>query len=231
MPLPSVREAEQWFVAAARAAVEAGERLDDAATELVMVLAPHETFIGRAIEDVEPASEEQGLAALAHNVCAAVRRALDGTWNVEPGTPGNAEPGTPNGEPGTWNTELREAVTLLEERILPAYIPGRGVGRLADDVAVAHAMADAHQYGRDETHLMMAEELMLSVVRRYWANLAAQPLAVVCEAAVVLEGLARQAEKPEYRERAIEALEAVSGRYRDLGWRAAPFVLALRVIR
>jgi hypothetical protein len=207
VPLPSVREAEQWFVDAARAAVEAGERLDDAATELVMALAPHETFIATAIEHVEPASEEHGLAALAHHVSAALR------------------------EPGTSAAEAGEAVTALEERILPAYIPGRGVGRIADDVAVAHAMADAHQYGRDETHLMMAEELMLSVVRRYWANLSAQPLPVVCEAAVVLEALARQAEKPEYRERAIEALESVSGRYQDLGWRAAPFVLALRVIR
>lgn len=227
MPLPPVAETEQWFIDAARAAVEAGEQLDDVATELVVSLAPHETFISRAIEHVEPVHEEQGLAALAHTVSAALRDALS---NVEPGTP-NSEPRTWNLEPGTWNLELRDAVTRLEEGILPAYIPGRGVGRLADDVAVAGAMADAHLYGGDETHLMMAEELMLSVVRRYWANLASQPLPVVCEAAVVLETLARQTGNPQYRERAVEALEGVAERYRDLGWRAAPFVLALRVIR
>jgi len=218
-----VGETEQWFIDAARAAVEAGERLDDVAAELVVALAPHETFIGRAIEQVEPVHEEQGLAALAHDVSAALREALTPTLN--------REPRTPNVEPGTWNLEHGKRVTGLEERILPAYIPGRGVGQLADDVAVAGAMADAHLYGGDETHLMMAEELMLSVVRRYWTNLASQPVRVVCEAAVVLETLARQTGNPQYRQRAVEALEGVSERYRDLGWRAAPFVLALRVIR
>lgn len=203
-----MRDAEEWFAAAAGRAICAGERLDPLALALLVALAPHEGYVHAAIEQVEPAPAEHGLAALAHEVSATLQS-----------------------EAARADLAIaRLAVTSLEERILPVYIPGRGVGRLEDDVAVAHAMLDAHRFGGDDTHLMMAEELMLSVVRRYWPELARHPLPVMCEAAVVLDALGRVAEKPEYRARAVEVLEAFAGSYRDFGWRAAPFVLALEMI-
>lgn len=209
MPLPPVREAEHWFVEAATAAVRAGEHLDPLAVELVVALVPHAPFVAAAIEQVEPLPDESTLAADAHRVCETLR---SGDGRVDPQV-------------------ARDLVTQLEERMLPAYRPGRGMGALEDDVAVAHAMAAAHRYGGDDTHLMMAEELMRSVVRRYWSELARHPLRVICEAAVVLDALAQQAEQPEYKARALEALDAAARGYKDLGWRAAPFVIALRMIR
>jgi hypothetical protein len=177
--------------------------------ELVVALAPHEPFVAAAIEQVEPLPPEEGLAAEAHRVSETLQ---SDAALVDPQL-------------------ARDLVTRLEERILPAYRPGRGVGRLEDDVAVANAMTAAHRYGGDDTHLMMAEELMRSVVRRYWPELPRHPLRVLCEAAVVLDALAQQAEQPEYKARAVEALDAAARTYKDLGWRAAPFVLALRMIR
>lgn len=200
-------DAEQWFVGAARRAVEAGERLDATAMELAVLIAPSESFLSRAIDEMEPFTSDDGLAAHAHDVSSMFR-------GVEP----------------VDHAAARAAVTRLEERILAAYRPGCGLGRLEDDVAIAHAMLDAHAYGSDDTHLMMAEELMLSVIRRQWPDLRKHPLPVACEAAVVLDALGRMTEKVEYRERAVEALEIFAETYRDLGWRAAPFVLALKTI-
>lgn len=206
MVLPPLREAETWFIDAARRAVRRGERLDAAALSLVLTLAPHEAFVRGAIDAVDAASAGHGLAALAHEVLECLAR-------------------------GEEAPELaRDAVSALEERILPAYVPGRGLGCLEDDVAVAHAMLAAYQYGRDETHLMMAEELMRTAVRRRWPELPELPLAPVCEGAVVLDALGRATGNPEYSAAARSALEAFASSYRELGWRAAPFVRALKMI-
>jgi hypothetical protein len=208
VPLPSVRDAEAWFVGAARAAVESGERLDEVAAQLLVAIAPFEPWLGRAIDEVEASFEHDGLAAIARDT---VARFEHGKWKRDP-------------------QSARDAVTRLEDHMLASYRPGCGFASVEDDVAVARAMLVAYEFGRDQTHVMMAEELMLHVLRRYWQELASFPLHVACETAVVLDGLASATEKPEYHTRAVEALDAFADRYRDLGWRAAPFVLALKMI-
>jgi hypothetical protein len=224
--LPSARAAAAWFVETAHAAMAAGTRLDPASARLLIALAPDDPLLANAIENVEAETGNRGPE----------------TGNREPET-GYAEPDTLVTHARAASDALRRAVdtrdealaraavTILEEHVLRVYRPAHGLGSFEEDIAVAGAMLDAYEIGQDETHLMMAEELMLTVLRRYWKDRGRWAIAANCEAAVVLGRLAEQTEKSEYRDRAIEALEPFAETYRSYGLGAAPFVSALHVIR
>jgi uncharacterized protein YyaL (SSP411 family) len=205
--LPSADVAGAWFVEAARAAVHAGERLDARAVQLLIALSPGDPAIASAIETliVEPAT----LAGYAREATARLRDA------VAAGDEAAA----------------RETVTALETEVLRAYRPSRGLERVEDDIAVAFALLAAYDIGADQTHLMMAEELLLGFLRREWDQRAELDLAISSDAAVALAALAERTEKPEYRERALEVMVAFATSYRDHGVRAAPYVSALRLLR
>src|SRR5206468_3422922 len=146
--------------------------------------------------------------------------------------------------------------------VLAAYRPAQGVahwfarGRvgderlLTDQVAVASAMLDAHEIGGDGTHVMMAEELMLTAIRTLWdapvqafrdrvpspgdvgrLATARHPLDANSHAALVLARLADRAGKPEYRARALDVLRALAPAARAHGLLAAPYVSALDALR
>jgi uncharacterized protein YyaL (SSP411 family) len=151
----------------------------------------------------------------------------------------------------------RSAVSGLERIVLATYRPAHGVAHwsdadgvgverlLSDQVAAASAMLDAHDVGGDATHLMMAEELILTAVRTLWdaparafrdraqtandiGRLAAPryPLDANSGAAVVLARLAERAGKPQYRARALELMRALAPSVRAHGLLAAPYVSA-----
>ncbi|MGH9349823.1 MAG: hypothetical protein ACRD26_21440 [Vicinamibacterales bacterium] len=245
MLLPSAGDAAAWFVETARAAVRSGARLDADAVQLLMSLAPDDPVVPVAIDRLASDPRPAGASE-------------PGTGNPERGT-GNPERGTGNPEHGTRNPErgtdvslaevarhatarlrdvvaagdeaaARETVTALETEVLRVYRPARGLGRFEDDVAVALAMLAAYDVGDDQTHLMMAEELMLGVVRRDWTSRADRGLAANCEAAVALAALASRTGKAEYRERAFEVMLGYAATYRELGVDAAPYVSALQAI-
>jgi uncharacterized protein YyaL (SSP411 family) len=206
--LPSAPEAAAWFVEMARAAMSAGARLDPASARLLIALAPGDPLLPAALDAIEVADHAGPLASAAHRTSEALRLAV-----------------------ATGDEALaREAVTRLEDEVLQAFRPSLGLGCFEDDVAVAAAMLDAHEVGGDATHLMMAEELMLGVLRRDWSVRGAAPLASGAEAALVLARLAELTGTPEYRTRAIEALEPFAGSFRAHGLAAAPFVSALQAI-
>jgi hypothetical protein len=155
----------------------------------------------------------------------------------------------------------RTAVSGLERIVLATYRPAHGVAHwfaqgsagderlLTDQVAVASAMLDAHEIGGDGTHLMMAEELMLTAMRTLW-DAAAQafrdrvqrpddagrlataryPLDANSSAARVLARLADRAGKPEYRRRAVDVLRALAPAARAHGLLAATYVTAVELI-
>ena len=212
MLLPSARDAAEWFVETAHAAMAAGERLDPTSARLLIALAPDDPLLAKAIDNVELGTrnlERDTLALHAHAVSDALRRALDARDEAL----------------------ARAAVTNLEEHVLRVYRPAHGLGSFEDDVAVAGAMLDAYEIGQDQTHLMMAEELMLIVLRRHWKGRGSSSIAANCEAAIVLGRLAEHTETPAYRDRGVEALEPFAETYRTFGLGAAPFVSALHVIR
>jgi len=155
----------------------------------------------------------------------------------------------------------RAAVSGLERIVLATYRPARGVAHwfadgcageerlLIDQVAVASAMLDAHEVGGDGTHLMMAEELMLTAGRTLWDEAARAfrdrvqrpgdtgrlatpryPLDANSTAAIVLARLADRAGRPEYRARALDLLRALAPTARAHGLLAAPYVSAVEVI-
>lgn len=209
MPLPSPDDAADWFVATAKAALDAGERLDAAAVSLFIALAPGASHADAAIAQLDDPPAAGSLFVLARHTADVLQ----------------SDGGAPD------ETASREAVTALEEEVLRHYQPGRGLGRFEDDAAVASAMLRAFHVGRDPAHLMMAEELALSALRRYDTTAGHAALAAAAEMAVVLWHLAEPTEKPEYRDRARATLAALSATYRQHGWRAAPFVSALHAIR
>jgi hypothetical protein len=92
-------------------------------------------------------------------------------------------------------------------------------------------MLRAFHVGHDPAHLMMAEELALTALRRYDVTGGVSALAAASEVAVVLWHLAEPAEKPEYREQARHTLALLTPAYRQYGWRAAPYISALHAIR
>jgi uncharacterized protein YyaL (SSP411 family) len=156
----------------------------------------------------------------------------------------------------------RTAVSGLERVLLAAYRPSEGaahwvdpdgsVGRerlLADQVAVAETMLTAHEVGHDDTHLMMAEELMLGALRRHWhaagwsfrdvpadgeaiAALATPryPVATNADAARVLTTLAERTGKSEYRMRALDILRAFALTSHDERLLAAPYICAMQAL-
>jgi hypothetical protein len=207
MPLPG--EAAAWFVATARRAVENGERLDASAVSLFIALAPGDSYADTAIAQLDDAGTQGELLALA--------RHTSDLLNFDRRPPDEMA--------------ARQAVTALEEEVLRRYKPGVGLGRFEDDAAVASAMLRAFSVGGDPAHLMMAEELALTALRRYDLAAGLMALAAASELAVVLWHLAEPAEKPEYRERARQTLDALSATYQQHGWRAAPYVSALHAIR
>lgn len=200
--------------------MQAGERIDADAVRLLMVLSPGDPAIAKAIERLE---REAGLEP------------EPGTWSPEPGTglAAHAREATTRLREASAlhdETAARETVTALEHEVLGAYRPSHGLGRFEDDVAVALAMLAAYDVGADETHLMMAEELMLGVIRREWGGRMEYGLAVNCEAAVALAALSALGGKAEYRERALDVLQDYAATYRSHGVRAAPFISVLRMI-
>jgi uncharacterized protein YyaL (SSP411 family) len=174
---------------------------------LLMALAPGDPVIDDAIATViaPPAS----LAARARDAVARLREAVAARDEAA----------------------ARETVTALEAEVLRVYRPSCGLDCFADDVAVALAMLAAYDVGADETHLMMAEELMLGVLRRAWMHRARYDLAANCEAAVALAALAHRTGKAEYHERALEVMHEYAGTYREHGVAAAPYVAALLALR
>jgi len=155
----------------------------------------------------------------------------------------------------------RTAVSGLERIVLATYRPAHGVAHwfargsagderlLTDQVAVASAMLDAHEIGGDGTHLMMAEELMLTAMRTLWdvraeafrdrvqrpgdvgrLATARYPLDANSGAALVLARLADRASKPEYRTRAAGVLRALAPAARAHGLLAAPYVSVVELI-
>lgn len=206
MLLPLADDAAAWFVEAARAAVAAGERFDASAVELLMLLAPGDPSVALAIESVTV--EPPTLAAYAREAVRGLRDA------VAAGDEAAA----------------REIVTMLETELLRVYRPSHGLGGFCDDVAAALAMLAAYDVGADDAHLMMAEELMLGVIRREWAGRAEHGLDANCEAAIALAALAERTAKDEYRGRAFEVMRDHAASYRDHGVHAAPYVRALRLI-
>jgi uncharacterized protein YyaL (SSP411 family) len=207
--LPSPDEAAEWFVETTKAALAAGEQLDAPAVSLFIALSPGAAHANAAIAQLGDAPPAGTLLELA--------RHASGALDFE--------------RPEANHAAAREAVTALEEEVLRRYKPGQGLGRFEDDAAVASAMLRAFDAGHDPAHLMMAEELALTARARYEVTAGLTALAAASEIAVVLWHLAELAEKPEYRERAREMLGALASTYRQHGWRAAPFVSALRVIR
>ena len=209
MTLPLPAAAAAWFVATAKAALDAGERLDAAAVSLFISLSPDDSYASAAIDRLDEADSSGNLLALARHASDVLQSdaaALDAT-------------------------AARQAVTALEEEVLRRYRPGHGLGSFEDDAAAASAMLQAFDVGRDPAHLMMAEELALTALRRYDVTAGRSALAAASEMAVVLWHLAEAAEKPEYRERARQTLSALTSVYQQHGWRAAPFVSALHAIR
>jgi uncharacterized protein YyaL (SSP411 family) len=207
MPLPG--EAAAWFVGTARRALDNGERLDASAVSLFIALSPGDPYADMAIAQLDERESSGNLFALARHTSDVLN--LDGRAPDE--------------------IAAREAVTALEEEVLRRYKPGVGLGRFEDDVAVASAMLRAFGVGGDAAHLMMAEELALTALGRYDVGAGLPALAAASELAVVLWHLAEPAEKPEYRERARQTLDALSAIYQQHGWRAAPYVSALHAIR
>jgi uncharacterized protein YyaL (SSP411 family) len=189
-----------------RAAVQAGERVDADAVRLLIALSPGDPQIPLAIDLL--GDEPDSLALHAREAAARLQQAM--AMRDE--------------------AAAREIVTALEHEVLAAYRPSHGLGRFEDDVAVALAMLAAYEAGADETHLMMAEELMLGVIRRDWDRRMQYGLAANCEAAMALTALAALGGKPEYRARALDVLNAYAATYRSHGTKAAPFVYALRMI-
>ena len=207
MPLPG--EAAAWFVATARRALDSGERLDASAVSLFIALSPGDPYADTAIAQLDDSPSPGNLLALARHTSDVLD--FDGRRPDE--------------------TAAREAVTALEEEVLRRYKPGFGLGRFEDDAAVASAMLQAFSVAGDPAHLMMAEELALTALQRYDIGAGLPALAAASELAVVLWHLAEPAEKPEYRERARQTLDALSATYQQHGWRAAPYVSALHAIR
>jgi uncharacterized protein YyaL (SSP411 family) len=205
--LPSAADAAAWFVETARAAVASGVRLDARAVQLLMALAPGDPAIGEAIEAVS--DEPDTLAGYARDATTKLREAAE----------------------AHDEHAARAIVTALELEVLRAYRPSQGLAGLENDAAVALAMLAAYDIGADEAHLMMAEELMLGVIRREWGERTRHDLAANCEAAVALAALAAQTGKAEYRERALEVMRGYAATYREHGVAAAPYVSALQVIR
>lgn len=207
--MPSREEAASWFLEIAREAVRSGDRLDADAVRLLMALAPGDPIVAIAINQLADEAEPPStLAEAAHAAVASLRQAVlarDGAL-------------------------ARQTVTALETEVLRAYRPSLGLGRCADDVAVSLALLAAFDVGGDEAHLMMAEELMLGVLRREWPHRAEHGLAVNCDAAVALAALHARTGKAEYRARALEILDGYAVEYRALGVRAAPYVSALQMI-
>jgi hypothetical protein len=204
---PSADVAGAWFVGAARAAVDAGERLDARAVQLLIALAPGDPAIATAIETliVEPAT----LASYARDATARLHDAVAARDEAS----------------------ARAAVTALETEVLRVYRPSRGLERVEDDIAVALAMLAAYDVGGDDAHLMMAEELLLGFVRREWDRRAELGLAVSADAAVALAALGQRTDKPEDGARALDVMASFATSYRDHGVRAAPYVAALRLLR
>lgn len=206
MLLPSAEDAAAWFVETARAAVASGERLDAEAVRLLMTLAPGDPIVSAAIDTL--AAEPESLAAYARDAAIRLREAAS----------------------ASDERAAREIVTALELEVLRVYRPSHGLASFEHDSAVALAMLAAYDIGADEAHLMMAEELMLGVIRREWHQRTQHGLAANCEAAVALAALAAHTGRSDYRERALEVMRGYAATYRDHGVGAAPYISALQVI-
>ena len=174
MPLPLLDDAAAWFVATAKAALDAGERLDAAAVSLFIALCPTDPVATVAIERLDEPAPARTLLALARYASDALQ--IDARRRDE--------------------AAARDAVTLLEEEVLRRYKPGYGLGNFEEDAAVASAMLQAFDVGRDPAHVMMAEELALTALRRYDVTAGLASLTAASELAVVLWHLAELAENP-----------------------------------
>jgi len=154
----------------------------------------------------------------------------------------------------------RGALRSLERVLLACYQPGGGVahyfdrsvgirGLLWDQIAMIHALLDAHDLTEGTPYLMMAEELGHYVLRTMWDDAAAcvvdraagdddigllrerrRPFVAGAEAARALSRLERASGEPSFRGRAAAILDALAGEAGGEGPLAAHYLLARREV-
>jgi uncharacterized protein len=148
------------------------------------------------------------------------------------------------------------AARSLERVLIHVYRPGEGVshyvgddaprGLLTDQVYAAAALLDLHEATGDETHAMLAEELMRTIVRTNAGPAGGfldhrpggdddiglmrdpvLPLGLNSLAARVLARLVRVTGKVEFQQTALDTLRSQTPGYRSHGIGAAPYALAI----
>lgn len=151
----------------------------------------------------------------------------------------------------------RYAVDALERVLLASYKPGHGVGHsahgvrglLIDQVAMAAANLDTWEATGNVVYRMMAEELMHYALRMMWdgaeggffdradesradepSSGTLKPLALNCEAAVVLARIAQATDDQLFARRAGDTLAAMRERAAESGALAAHYLLARRAV-
>jgi len=152
----------------------------------------------------------------------------------------------------------RRAIEAFERVLLASYRPGYGVahsaagvrGLLTDQVAMAAANLDAWEATGNIVYRMMAEELMHFASRTMWsadagafldrtADLAAadpvaaaavEPFVLNCEAAIVLDRIARATGERGFADLARRTLATLEPRAARFGPLAAHYLLARRAV-
>lgn len=211
MVLPAAADAAAWLVDTARAALAAGAALELDTVLVLRALAPDRALVAQAVERLaarEARHADDDLAARARDIALAVRIALDD---------GDEELG-------------RQIVGDLESDLLGRYRPGRSLGSVEADVAMASLLLDVWDAGHQLPHQMLAEELMLVALRVYGPRCGGAAFPVRSEAARAFARLHRATGKPEYHRHASALLADFSGTYRDHGLAAARYVLALQAL-
>lgn len=152
----------------------------------------------------------------------------------------------------------RRAIEALERVLLASYRPGQGVahsgagvrGLLADQVGMASACLDAWEATGNVVYRMMAEELMHYAARTMWsggtgvfrdrtaeldeadpvASAAIEPFVLNCEAAIVLDRIARAIGDEGFRGLAQQVIATLGPRAARFGPLAAHYLLARRSV-
>lgn len=152
----------------------------------------------------------------------------------------------------------RRAIEALERVLLASYRPGQGVahsaagvrGLLADQVGMAAACLDAWEATGNVVYRMMAEELMHYAAGTMWsgdsgvfrdrtaelddadpvAPAPIEPFVLNCEAAIVLDRIARAIGDDRFRGIARQVIETLGPRAAAYGPLAAHYLLARRSV-
>jgi uncharacterized protein len=142
------------------------------------------------------------------------------------------------------------ALKSLEAIAVPTYVPGDGVGHVADSVRglltdqihVSSALIWAHAATGQLPYSMLAAELMQFAIRRMWTDEVDKfrdrvspddpvtPFDLNCHAAYVLGRLAVLTGDDQYRTRARRLLDALSADYRQQDLFGALYALAVREV-